>query len=328
MMNHNAGSEFPSNAPTNNHTIAYLSTAAPGIAQYPQRPATPPAQVPTTQAFAAAPAQHGSAGQVPNPAGPAQLIARGLVKQYGPTHALNDLSLTVQAGESLAIMGPSGSGKTTLLHALAGIITPDHGSVELGQTALTPAGPVSALNTKQRTKLRSSTFGFVFQQGLLLPELTAAENIALAAMLAGHNRAEATKAAISWLVSLGIGEHAHKPVSQLSGGQAQRVAIARANITEPAVVFADEPTGALDQRTAAEVLHLLLASTTQRGRTLIMVTHDENVAATCSRTVRLVDGRIVADSARATSAPGMPANGAAVQNPGAQNPAAGAEVAR
>jgi putative ABC transport system ATP-binding protein len=222
--------------------------------------------------------------------------ARGLVKEYGPTRALAGVDLTIPRGQSLAIMGPSGSGKSTLLHVLAGMILPDAGTVAL-QPGTTAEAVVTSLTPDQRTRLRRERFGFVFQQGLLLPELTAEENVAVAAMLAGASRAEATARARAWLEALGLGGHAGKRIGQLSGGQAQRVAVARAQITEPEVVFADEPTGALDSRTSAQVLQILLDTTVGRGRTLVLVTHDETVAATCARTVRLADGQIVADTA-------------------------------
>ncbi|WP_198392748.1 ABC transporter ATP-binding protein [Brevibacterium yomogidense] len=255
------------------------------------------------------------------------LAARGLVKEYGPTRALAGVDLAVPRGQSLAIMGPSGSGKTTLLHVLAGMILPDAGTVSL-QPGTTAEAVVTSLSPDQRTRLRRERFGFVFQQGLLLPELSAEENVAVAAMLAGANRAQATGRAREWLASLGLAEHAHKRIGQLSGGQAQRVAVARAQITEPEVVFADEPTGALDSRTSAEVLRILLDTTVGRGRTLVMVTHDENVAATCARTVRLSDGLIVADTAGGSTrgvAPGATVGGS---TPGTAAPGAAAGGAR
>ena len=158
---------------------------------------------------------------------------------------------------------------------------------------------ITSLKESGRTALRREVFGFVFQQGLLLPELTAVDNVALAAMLAGMTRAQATQHAHSWLQRLGLTDHLDKRIGQLSGGQAQRVAIARAQVTQPVVTFADEPTGALDSRTSTEVLSELLNSTTGRGATLVLVTHDESVAARCSRVVRLADGAIIADSAQA-----------------------------
>ncbi|MBE8147105.1 ABC transporter ATP-binding protein [Brevibacterium casei] len=228
---------------------------------------------------------------------PAIITASNVVKHYNQTYALAGVGLDIGLGESLAIMGPSGSGKTTLLHCLAGIIRPDEGSIRLPPTDRGAAADITGLKEAGRTAPRREVFGFVFQQGLLLPELTAEDNVALAAMLAGMPRTEATKHARAWRDALGLGEHLTKRIGQLSGGQAQRVAIARSQVTQPVVTFADEPTGALDSRTSSEVLSELLASTTGRGSTLVVVTHDENVAARCSRVVRLADGRIVSDSA-------------------------------
>ena len=230
---------------------------------------------------------------------PAIITARHLAKHYGQTYALTGVDLDIGHGESLAIMGPSGSGKTTLLHCLAGIIRPDQGEIRLNATDRTSAVDITSLKDSGRTALRREVFGFVFQQGLLLPELTAVDNVALAAMLAGMTRAQATQHAHSWLQRLGLTDHLDKRIGQLSGGQAQRVAIARAQVTQPVVTFADEPTGALDSRTSTEVLSELLNSTTGRGATLVLVTHDESVAARCSRVVRLADGAIIADSAQA-----------------------------
>lgn len=239
------------------------------------------------------------------------ISGENLTKTYGQTHALRGVSIDVMPGEAVAIMGPSGSGKTTLLHALAGMIRTDAGTVKLGAVhmagmQLTSATNITALSESGRTQLRREVFGFVFQQGLLLPELTAIENVAMAAMLKGANRQQATAMAADWLQRLGLAEHGNKLIGQLSGGQAQRVAIARAQVTDPVLVFADEPTGALDSSTGAEVLRTLLATTTGRGRTLIMVTHDEQVAASCSRVVRLQDGQVIADSANPRRQPAQP----------------------
>ncbi|MCI2956439.1 ABC transporter ATP-binding protein [Agromyces atrinae] len=215
----------------------------------------------------------------------------GLQKSFGPTHALAGVDLAVRAGESLAIMGASGSGKTTLLHVLSGVVAPDAGSVVFRG----PGGPVSVseLSDRERARLRREAFGFVFQQGLLIPELTAIENVALALMLTGAPRALAEERAAGWLASLGLAGLESRRIGQLSGGQAQRVAIARAQVTGAAVVFADEPTGALDSHTSSEVMDALLGSTVGQGRTLIVVTHDAEVAARCSRTLRMRDGRII-----------------------------------
>jgi putative ABC transport system ATP-binding protein len=219
--------------------------------------------------------------------------AAGLVKTFGTTQALAGVSLAVRAGESLAIMGASGSGKTTLLHCLAGITLPDAGTVSFQGRAGGVA--VNALNERGRSQLRREQFGFVFQQGLLIPELTAVENVALALMLNGMSRREATTHAAGWLAALGLAGMEDRRIGQLSGGQAQRVAIARAQVTGASVVFADEPTGALDSTTSADVIGALLHSTTGQGRTLVMVTHDAEVAARCSRIVEVRDGRIIGE---------------------------------
>lgn len=228
------------------------------------------------------------------------LAARGLRKSYGTTHALDGVDLTVEAGESVAIMGPSGSGKTTLMHILSGILTPDAGSVHF-TGAGTEGVEVASLNEEARAKLRRERLGFVFQDGLLLPELTAVENVALPLMLSGVPRPAAESHAAQWLAALGLEGMQTRRLGELSGGQAQRVAIARAQVADPHVVFADEPTGALDSATSASVLGALLDSTVGRGRTLVMVTHDQATADRCSRLVRVQDGRIVADSAAATT---------------------------
>jgi putative ABC transport system ATP-binding protein len=218
----------------------------------------------------------------------------------GPgARALDAVDLDVLPGESVAVMGASGSGKTTLLHLLAGILRPTSGTVTLE----TPAGPVGvhALDDAERSRLRREQLGFVFQQGLLLDELTALENVAVALMLNGVPRAAASAQASQWLAALGLVGLEDRRLGALSGGQAQRVAIARAQVTGARLLFADEPTGALDSRTGAEVLDLLLAAVAQ-GRTLVVVTHDAGVAARCDRVVTLSDGRIVADARRAADA--------------------------
>lgn len=224
--------------------------------------------------------------------------ARSLTKSYGTTRALSAVDLTVDRGESVAIMGASGSGKTTLLHVLAGIVPPDSGSVSFQPSTGAPVD-VTGLAEGPRSRLRRERFGFVFQQGLLIPELTAVENIALAAMIDGMTRADAVAHAASWMGALGLGGLEERRIGELSGGQAQRVAIARAQVTGAELVFADEPTGALDSRTSHEVMDALLWSTTGQGRTLLVVTHDPDVAARCSRVVAVRDGRIHANEVSA-----------------------------
>ncbi|MCW4386802.1 ABC transporter ATP-binding protein [Salinibacterium sp. SYSU T00001] len=220
----------------------------------------------------------------------ALLSASRLTVSYPGTRALDGVDLTVRAGESVAIMGPSGSGKTTLLHALAGIITPTSGEV----IVTTEAGlvTVSALSESDRSRLRREDFGFVFQQGLLIPELTVIENASLPLLLAGQSRATAEAHAVAWLARLGLAGLERRRIGELSGGQAQRVAIARAQVTGARLIFADEPTGALDSATSRETMTALLEAATDGGRALVVVTHDEQVAARCSRIVRLRDGRL------------------------------------
>ena len=237
------------------------------------------------------------------PAYPAPLLSGAqLVKTYGSTYALAGVDIAVHPGESVAIMGASGSGKTTLLHTLAGIITADAGTVAFNA----PHGivRVNELGEAERSRLRRESFGFVFQQGLLIPELTAIENVALPLMLAGYHRREAEGRAQHWLAVLGLAGLEARRIGELSGGQAQRVAIARAQVTGATVIFADEPTGALDSATSVDVMTALLDSTTGQGHSLVLVTHDEQVAARCSRVVRLRDGRVVPDASPATVAPG------------------------
>jgi putative ABC transport system ATP-binding protein len=224
------------------------------------------------------------------------LSARGLTLLYpgGSRPALDGVDLDVGPGQSVAIMGASGSGKTTLLHCLAGILRPTGGSVHYASAA----GPVDvgALDDDGRARLRREELGFVFQQGLLLDELTALENVAVARMLVGVPRAQAEAEAAHWLGHLGLAGLEHRRLGELSGGQAQRVANARAQVTGARLIFADEPTGALDSATSVEVLDLLLDAVAQ-GRTLVVVTHDADVAARCARTLVLRDGRVVSDTA-------------------------------
>jgi putative ABC transport system ATP-binding protein len=214
------------------------------------------------------------------------LAGYGLVKTYGSTTALEGVDVEVNERDSLAIMGPSGSGKSTLLHTLAGIIRPDGGHV------LLRGERIDNLGENKLSALRRKRFGFVFQFGQLLPELPAEENVALPLMLEGTPRKEAVARARRWFEPLGLDGLEQRRPGQLSGGQAQRVAIARSLAIEPDVVFADEPTGALDQLTSTEVIQLLTSATRDTGAALVMVTHDADIAAHCDRILHVRDGSI------------------------------------
>ena len=224
----------------------------------------------------------------PAPAASAPLLTgRGLHKSFGPTQALRGVDLSVHPGEVLAVMGPSGSGKSTLLHCLAGILTPDAGDVTFdGQR-------IDRLGDPQRSRLRRSSFGFVFQFGQLVPELPVLENIALPLLLAKRGRRAATAAARRWLPLLGLDGLAHRLPGELSGGQGQRVAIARALIAEPRLVFADEPTGSLDSVAADQVMELLVGLARKERTGVVVVTHEARVAAYADRRVTVRDGRVV-----------------------------------
>lgn len=219
------------------------------------------------------------------------LAGRSLIKRFGSVAALAGVDIDIPAGQTLAIMGPSGSGKSTLLHCLSGILPPTDGDVTLG------GAPVSGLSDAKRSDLRLHNFGFVFQDGQLIPELPARENVAIPLMLCGTNRRRALKTADEWLIRLGLAHEGQRRPGEISGGQAQRVAIARALAIDPAVIFADEPTGALDQATGHEVMQLLTVTAQRTGASLVVVTHDPQVAAWCDRLVEIRDGLIHADSA-------------------------------
>ena len=219
----------------------------------------------------------------------ALLATHDITKSFGTVKALAGISLTIASGESVAIMGPSGSGKSTLLHCLSGVLVPNDGRVLFAGEDLT------RMSDAQRSHLRLSRFGFVFQDGQLIPELPARENVALPLMLTGTRRRTALAKADEVLAKIGIPDLADRRPSDMSGGQAQRVAIARALAANPRVVFADEPSGALDQATGHEVMQLLTATVAQAGASLVMVTHDPAVARWCSRLVEIRDGLVHTD---------------------------------
>ena len=212
--------------------------------------------------------------------------AREISKSFGQTQALRGASVAVAAGEILAVMGPSGSGKSTLLHCLAGIFSPDEGEIVFDGQRL------DQLSEARRTELRRTAFGFVFQFGQLVPELTAADNVALPLLLNRVRRAAAYQQAMSWLARLGLEGKDGRRTGELSGGEAQRVAVARALAIKPKVLFADEPTGSLDSLTGEKVMDMLTGLTREEGTTVVLVTHDARVAAYAEREVVVRDGRV------------------------------------
>ncbi|WCZ33539.1 MULTISPECIES: ABC transporter ATP-binding protein [Corynebacterium] len=220
------------------------------------------------------------------------LELRDITKSFTQQRVLEGISLTVGDGESVAIMGPSGSGKSTLLHCMSGVLVPDQGEV------LFDGQDVSAMSDAERSRLRLEHFGFIFQDGQLLPELTATENVALPQIMRGVSRSQAHDEAIDMLTRLGLGAYVDRYPGQLSGGQGQRVAIARALAGPPSVVFADEPTAALDQATGHEVMQQIVAVCQKFGVTLVVVTHDPKIADWCSRRVEIRDGLIHSEVAR------------------------------
>ena len=223
-----------------------------------------------------------TSSSVPSPI----IRATGLRKRFGQTEALRGVDFDLEAGEIVAVMGPSGSGKSTLLHCLAGILTPDAGSVTFD------GRPIERLSEDDRSRLRRTAFGFVFQFGQLVPELTAVENVALPLLLNGVGRSDALDRATRWFPTLGLtGLELRRP-GEMSGGQAQRVAVARAMVIEPAVVFADEPTGSLDSLAGEQVMELLTAAAREHGTSVVLVTHEARVAAYAGREVVVRDGRI------------------------------------
>jgi putative ABC transport system ATP-binding protein len=217
------------------------------------------------------------------------LEARSLRKQVtspeGMLTILDDVSLAVAAGETVAVVGASGAGKSTLLALLAGLDEPSAGAVWLEGIEL------SALDEDGRAAARAKHVGFVFQSFHLIPSLTALENVMLPLELAG--RADARAAARAVLQQVGLGPRLGHYPKQLSGGEQQRVAIARAFVTRPAVLFADEPTGNLDSATGARVIELLFDLNAANGTTLVLVTHDREIARRCSRVIELDAGRLV-----------------------------------
>jgi putative ABC transport system ATP-binding protein len=214
------------------------------------------------------------------------LDARDLTFSFGATPALRGASVSVERGELLAVMGPSGSGKSTLLHCLAGILVPDAGAVFFAGSR------VDTMGEAERSGLRRDRFGFVFQFGQLVPELTAEENVALPLLLNGTRRGEALDRTRSWFARLDLEGLERRRSGQLSGGESQRVALARGLVANPDVVFADEPTGSLDSLAGEHVMELLVGAARDHGTTVVLVTHEPRVAAYADREVIVRDGRV------------------------------------
>lgn len=214
------------------------------------------------------------------------VMATGLTHDYGHRPALRGVDLAVAAGELVAITGPSGSGKSTLLHALAGVLTPDAGEVRLGEHL------VAAMSQDERSRLRRTDIGVLFQFGQLIEELTLAENVALPLLLERRGRSEALETARAWLVRVGVADVADELPTQVSGGQAQRGALARALVTNPGVLFADEPTGALDSVAGEAAMEMITEIAAEESLTVVLVTHDARIAAYADREVVLRDGAL------------------------------------
>ena len=255
----------------------------------------------TTAGVTPAPGQ-GRAG-VP---GEVIMRARGLEMSFGQTHALRGVDLDVGAGEVLAVTGPSGSGKSTLLHVMAGVLVPDVGRVDYHGGDVSQ--DITALDEAARSRLRLKEFGFIFQFGQLLPDLSALDNVTIPLLLAGTPRRRALAQARETLGELGLSEHLDKRPTQLSGGQAQRAAVARALVTNPRLLFADEPTGSLDSLAAERTMEVLLNSVRSQGAALVIITHDARVAAYADREVTVRDGRISPGATHTAAGPSRPGN--------------------
>src|SRR5215211_3665931 len=226
-------------------------------------------------------------------AGNIMVEANDLEKTYaagGTTvHALRGVDLRIPRGEMVAVMGPSGCGKTTLLNCLSGLDEFDSGEVFVGGES------ISGMSDRRRTRFRAERMGFVFQTYNLIPVLSAVENVELPLLVAGVRSREARGRALSVLRMVGLGDQVNKRPNEMSGGQQQRVTVARSLVNEPAIVWADEPTGALDSETSAEIMDLLVYLNQEKRQTFVLVTHDISVARRARRLVRMRDGKIESD---------------------------------
>ncbi|AIW16366.1 ABC transporter ATP-binding protein [Vibrio tubiashii] len=214
----------------------------------------------------------------------AQSLSKVVSTKQEQLTILDDVNLDIKEGESVAIVGTSGAGKSTLMTLLAGLDTPTQGEVDL------LGKPLHSLSDEERAAIRSESVGFVFQSFLLIPSLSALDNVTLPCLLKGEP--EDKKRAISLLESVGLGGRIHHSPSQLSGGEQQRVALARAFMIQPKILFADEPTGNLDQQTASTVVELLFSLNKEHGTTLVLVTHDSKLAERCDRTFKMKAGKL------------------------------------
>ncbi|MFW5720204.1 MAG: ABC transporter ATP-binding protein [Candidatus Dojkabacteria bacterium] len=218
------------------------------------------------------------------------LQVKNVIKTYGKRdnvfNALNGVSFEVQEGETVAIIGKSGSGKSTLMHIIAGLDKPTSGSVTFMDQ------PIESMNAKQLAKLRNEQFGFVFQQFFMQPQLSSLHNVSLPLKIRGMDKSTRAQKAQQALQDVELSDKAKNKGTNLSGGQKQRVCIARAIVTEPRVLFADEPTGNLDSETGEKITELLFKLNKEKGITLIIVTHDEELASLCNRKIYIKDGKI------------------------------------
>ena len=211
---------------------------------------------------------------------------KGITKSFGSLQVLKGINLHIDKGEVVSIVGPSGAGKTTLLQIMGTLDKPDSGSITIDGT------DIRSLSGKEISRFRNSHIGFVFQFHQLLPEFTALENIMIPAFIGGKTKSEAKERAMELLRFMGLEERAsHKP-SELSGGEKQRVAVARALVNNPAVIFADEPSGSLDSKNKAELHQLFFNLRDRFGQTFVIVTHDEQLAKTTDRTIEMKDGQL------------------------------------
>jgi putative ABC transport system ATP-binding protein len=226
-------------------------------------------------------------------AGTAMVEARGVEKTYAAggalVHALRGVDLSITRGEMVAVMGPSGCGKTTLLNCLSGLDEFDGGEVLVGGES------ISRMSDRKRTRFRAQRMGFIFQTYNLIPVLSAVENVELPLLVAGAKPEDARRRATAALETVGVPEQAHKRPNEMSGGQQQRVTVARSLVNDPAIVWADEPTGALDSETSAGIMDLLVRLNREQGQTFVLVTHDVSVAGRAHRLVRMRDGSIEGD---------------------------------